>query len=107
MLKTTIGKHEGRAMLTPTSSQMGFDGLFLGRIHFEEKEWRERHQEMEMVWQTDPSQRKEGELFTGILPNVYWPPKGFCFDMYCDDEEINVSSDGFSRLFGVVHVQWD
>ncbi|XP_028968402.1 lysosomal alpha-mannosidase [Galendromus occidentalis] len=68
--------------------KMGFDGMFLGRIHYEEKEWREKHRQMEMLWQTDPSQGREGELFLGVLPNVYWPPKGFCFDMYCNDEEV-------------------
>ncbi|XP_022651208.1 lysosomal alpha-mannosidase-like isoform X2 [Varroa jacobsoni] len=68
--------------------KMGFDGMYLGRIHYEEKEWREEHQEMEMLWQTDPTQGKEGQIFVGVLPNVYWPPKGFCFDMYCNDEEV-------------------
>lgn len=69
---------------------MGFDGMYLGRIHYEEKEWREEHREMEMLWQTDPTQGKEGQIFVGVLPNVYWPPKGFCFDMYCNDEEVTV-----------------
>ena len=28
------------------------------------------------------------ELFTGVLPNMYQPPAGFCFDILCDDEPI-------------------
>lgn len=28
------------------------------------------------------------ELFTGVLPNGYGPPPGFCFDILCSDEPI-------------------
>ncbi|KAG0431492.1 hypothetical protein HPB47_021721, partial [Ixodes persulcatus] len=31
---------------------------------------------------------KSADIFTGILPSVYSPPKGFCFDVHCDDEPI-------------------
>lgn len=34
---------------------------------------------------------EQAELFTGVLPNVYWPPRGFCFDTFCSDEELTVS----------------
>lgn len=29
-----------------------------------------------------------GELFSGVLYNLYMPPNGFCFDTYCNDEPI-------------------
>lgn len=70
-------------------SQMGFDGLFLGRIDYQDKELRERSSTLEMVWKSSPSLGSKGDIFTGILPNVYWPPKGFCFDANCWDEPLH------------------
>ena len=29
-----------------------------------------------------------GDLFTGVLPNGYSPPRGFCFDLLCGDDPI-------------------
>lgn len=67
--------------------QMKFDALFLGRIHYQDKDYREKNKLMEVVWKTSDS--LEGtRLFTGVLPNVYWPPRGFCFDTFCSDEEL-------------------
>ena len=70
-------------------SQMGFDGLFLGRIDYQDKEMRERTRTLEMVWKSSSSLGSKGDLFTGVLPNVYWPPKGFCWDANCADKEID------------------
>ncbi|QQP56042.1 Alpha-mannosidase, partial [Caligus rogercresseyi] len=28
------------------------------------------------------------QLLTGILPNLYQPPKGFCFDVFCGDDAL-------------------
>jgi lysosomal alpha-mannosidase len=73
-------------------SQMGFDGMFLGRIDFQDKLLRERTRTMEFVWKSSPSLGKKADLFTGVLPNVYWPPKGFCYDINCFDEEITADN---------------
>lgn len=70
-------------------SQMGFDGLFFGRIDYQDKELRERTQTLEMVWKSSPSLGSKADLFTGVLPNVYWPPKGFCWDANCWDEPLH------------------
>lgn len=60
-----------------------------GRIDFQDKLERERSKSMEFVWKSSPSLGKQSDLFTSVLPNVYWPPNGFCFDMNCYDEPID------------------
>jgi hypothetical protein len=35
---------------------------------------------------------RQSWLFTGILPNGYGPPSGFCYDFFCRDQPIMVSS---------------
>ncbi|XP_029840933.2 lysosomal alpha-mannosidase [Ixodes scapularis] len=67
---------------------MGFDGQFLGRIHLDDKKWRQDNKLMEFLWRANKYLGEKGDLFTGVLPNVYWPPHGFCFDMYCADETV-------------------
>ncbi|KAL3171334.1 hypothetical protein MRX96_013552 [Rhipicephalus microplus] len=70
-------------------AQMGFDGLFLGRIHLDDKEWRQHTKQMEFLWKADKYIGEKGDIFTGVLPNVYWPPTGFCFDVWCVDETLD------------------
>lgn len=71
-------------------SQMGFDGLFLGRIDFQDKIFRQNMQSMEFVWKSSPSLGAyKTDLFTCILPNTYSPPDQFCFDVNCNDEQLN------------------
>lgn len=71
-------------------AQMGFDGLFLGRIDFQDKLYRQNMQTMEFVWKSSPSLGPfKSDLFTSILPNTYSPPEHFCFDAHCTDEQLN------------------
>lgn len=71
-------------------SQMGFDGLFLGRIDFQDKMFRQNMQSMEFVWKSSPSLGAyKTDMFTCILPNTYSPPEQFCFDVNCNDEQLN------------------
>ena len=44
---------------------------------------------MEFVWKSSPSLGSRSDLFTSVLPNVYWPPSGFCFDVNCYDDPID------------------
>lgn len=70
-------------------AQMYFDGLFLGRIDWKDKFSRRSQKQMEFVWSTDPDINGTfGQLFTGVLPNTYSPPAGFCFDEECNDDPI-------------------
>ncbi|XP_024082685.1 lysosomal alpha-mannosidase-like isoform X2 [Cimex lectularius] len=69
---------------------MGFEGVFYGRIHQGDYEKRRVMKEMEMIWNINPLDNKgsKSELFTGILYNLYHPPPGFCFDIMCNDEPL-------------------
>ncbi|XP_068130308.1 lysosomal alpha-mannosidase [Hyperolius riggenbachi] len=70
-------------------AQMGFDGFFFGRLDYQDKMNRESTKHMEMIWRaSDDFQPPSADLFTGVLPNGYNPPKGFCWDQLCDDAPI-------------------
>jgi len=69
-------------------SQMGFDGLFFGRLDHDDKTKRENEKTMEMIWRGSDDLGKDSDIFTGVLPNGYNPPGGFCFDDTCADEPI-------------------
>ncbi|XP_064135965.1 lysosomal alpha-mannosidase-like [Loxodonta africana] len=70
-------------------AQMGFDGIFLGRIDYQDKYTREVAQEMEQVWRGSTSlQPPTADLFTSVLPNNYDPPSGLCWDIRCHDPPV-------------------
>lgn len=69
-------------------AQMGFDGLFFGRLDHDDKKNRWTKNTMEMVWKGSANLGEAAWLFTGVLPNRYMPPTGFCFDILCTDEPI-------------------
>ena len=64
-------------------AQFGFDGLFQGRVDYQDFEHRGKTKTREGLWQASANLGKAGQLFTGVLPNGYNPPPGFCFDIYC------------------------
>ena len=50
---------------------------------------REKTKTMEHVWRGSPNNLgPDADLFTGVLPNGYGPPGGFCFSWYCSDPPI-------------------
>ncbi|KAF1453175.1 Lysosomal alpha-mannosidase, partial [Spheniscus mendiculus] len=52
--------------LTPSSLQMGYDGLFVGRVDHQDKATREQLQEMELLWRASGSlPPPTADLFTG------------------------------------------
>lgn len=69
-------------------AQMGFEGLFFGRLDHDDKTTRWNSKTLEMVWEASANLGKDAWLFTGVLPNGYGPPSGFCFDILCNDEPI-------------------
>ncbi|NXD73731.1 MA2B1 mannosidase, partial [Eolophus roseicapillus] len=84
-----------------TFAQGGDDGLFLGRVDHQDKAQREGGGELELLWRTSGSLRSpDFGGGTGILPNVWGGPAGFCWDQLCSDppvvdgdsEENNVAS---------------
>ncbi|TRY82085.1 hypothetical protein DNTS_024091 [Danionella cerebrum] len=67
-------------------AQMGYDGFFFGRLDYQDKSRRMKTKEMEMLWRASESLKPPlADLFTGVLPNGYNPPEGFCWDQSCDD----------------------
>ncbi|CAM4947282.1 unnamed protein product [Rotaria socialis] len=69
-------------------AQMGFDGLFFGRVDFQDYAIRNLTKTMEMIWKGSANLGEQSWLFTGILPRVYTAPSSFCFDYRCRDEPI-------------------
>ncbi|KAM3925843.1 lysosomal alpha-mannosidase [Leptodactylus fuscus] len=70
-------------------AQMGFDGLFLGRLDYQDKINRMNTKNMEMIWRgSDDLAAPTADLFTGVLPNGYNPPDHFCWDQLCSDAPI-------------------
>ncbi|KAF5294473.1 hypothetical protein FQR65_LT01599 [Abscondita terminalis] len=69
-------------------SQLGYDGLFLGRIDYQDKKFRLNTKTMEMIWRSSENLGNSSDIFTGFLYNTYSPPPGFCFDILCSDEPI-------------------
>ncbi|XP_052870890.1 lysosomal alpha-mannosidase-like, partial [Anopheles cruzii] len=66
-------------------AQMGYDGMFFGRLDYQDKEERMNHKRAEMIWQTSAN-LDDSDLFTGVHYNLYQAPAGFCFDILCSDE---------------------
>uniref|UniRef100_A0A3B4E6M6 Lysosomal alpha-mannosidase n=1 Tax=Pygocentrus nattereri TaxID=42514 RepID=A0A3B4E6M6_PYGNA len=70
-------------------AQMGYDGFFFGRLDYQDKDRRMKTKEMEMVWRASASLNPPtADLFTGVLPNGYNPPPGFCWDQSCSDDPV-------------------
>nr|XP_058918757.1 lysosomal alpha-mannosidase isoform X1 [Kogia breviceps] len=67
-------------------AQMGFDGFFFGRLDYQDKSARKEKMEMEQVWRASASLKPPAaDLFTSVLPNIYNPPDGLCWDTLCAD----------------------
>lgn len=64
-------------------SQFGYDGLFFGRLDYEEKVQRLSNKTAEMIWQSSPNIGSSADLYTQVLYNYYSAPDGFCFDIVC------------------------
>jgi len=69
---------------------MGFDGLFIRRVDYQDHIQRNLTKTMEMIWKASANLDRQSWLFTGILPYAYMPPGGFCFDALCTDQPIMV-----------------
>ncbi|CAB3385076.1 Hypothetical predicted protein [Cloeon dipterum] len=75
-------------------AQLGFDGLFFGRLDRDDKAHRTETKTMEMIWRGSKNLGEESDLFTGALSEGYTAPRGFCFDIYCPE---HVSEDNYKE----------
>jgi lysosomal alpha-mannosidase len=58
-------------------------------VDYQDFAFRGKTKNREMLWQGSENFGEEARIFTGILPNVYWPPSGFCWERpICRDQEI-------------------
>ena len=62
---------------------LGMDGIFFFRVDWADRESRQKHHTMEMVWRGSKSLGVSTEIFTGVLYTGYGPSKGSCFDLQC------------------------
>lgn len=69
-------------------AQMGFEGMFLGRIDYQDREKRRLEKHMEFMWSPTRSQGHVNDLWTGVLYNHYCPPSGFNWDVLSDDQPV-------------------
>lgn len=79
-----------QALLT---AEMGMDSLYFGRMHYVELENRQRDGECEGLWETTTkTDTATPELIfwglSGSFSGNYGAPKGFCFDVLCDDDPL-------------------
>lgn len=70
-------------------AQLGFDGMFFGRLDYQDKSKRLKDKTMEFIWKGSSNLGSQADLFTVVLYNNYSPPPGFCYDVLCNDEPIN------------------
>ncbi|XP_050302527.1 lysosomal alpha-mannosidase-like isoform X2 [Anthonomus grandis grandis] len=66
-------------------AQLGYDGVILGRIDYQDKTNRIENKSMEMVWRGSENAGRKSDIFTSVLYNHYDAPKDFCFDVLCND----------------------
>ncbi|XP_026322545.1 lysosomal alpha-mannosidase-like [Hyposmocoma kahamanoa] len=69
-------------------AQMGYDGLFIGRVDHKERETMLEEDRMEFMWRGSDVLGKMSDIMTHTLFNLYNAPEGFCFDFLCSDEPI-------------------
>ncbi|XP_060519907.1 lysosomal alpha-mannosidase-like [Cylas formicarius] len=69
-------------------ASLGFDGVFLGRIDYQDRAFRTYYETMEFVWRSSQSLGASSDIFTSVLYDLYVAPTGFCFDVECDDQPI-------------------
>ncbi|KAI5637053.1 alpha mannosidase middle domain-containing protein [Phthorimaea operculella] len=74
--------------MTSLLAQMGYDGLFIGRVDHKDRESMIEEDRMEYMWRGSDVLGKMSDIMTHTLFNLYNAPEGFCFDFLCSDEPI-------------------
>ncbi|XP_038219796.1 lysosomal alpha-mannosidase-like [Zerene cesonia] len=81
---------------TSLLAQMGYDGLFIGRVDHKEREAMIEEDRMEFMWRGSDVLGKMSDIMTHTLYNLYNAPDGFCFDFLCNDEPIVEDTDSIA-----------
>ncbi|KAH1004273.1 hypothetical protein HUJ04_004052 [Dendroctonus ponderosae] len=69
-------------------ARLGYDGIILGRIDYEDQANRIANRTMEMVWRGSTNLGTSTDIFSSVLYDHYDAPRGFCFDILCDDDPL-------------------
>jgi len=77
------------------SAEMGFDGLYFGRIDYQDHNNRVANKNLEFIWRASQSQGADAQVFSGAFQSGnYGPPGGFCFDAFdCGDLPVQSNPD--------------
>ena len=62
------------------SAEVGFDGLFFGRIDYQDLDIRHKESRNEFIWRASPSLGDSSQIFSGLTGEYggnYGPPSGF------------------------------
>ncbi|CAG9764084.1 unnamed protein product [Ceutorhynchus assimilis] len=93
-------------------AQLGYDGVVLGRIDYQDKITRIHNKSMDMVWRGSKSLGENSDIFTSVLFNHYDAPDGFCYEMSCkhvplvddpESPEYNINQKARQLLANYVH----
>lgn len=70
-------------------AQFGFDGMYFSRIGYRDKAARIANKSLDLIWHGDRLLAgQDGSIFTNIFIEGYDSPSGFCFDVFCFDDEL-------------------
>ena len=70
-------------------AEMGFLGVFFARIDYQDKAERRGERSLQMWWEGGEAADNGSTIFTGVFDEHYSNPKGFCWDILCQDDPIN------------------
>jgi len=73
------------------SAEVGFQGLFFGRIDYQDLDLRRKTKSAEFVWRASKSLGPQAQVFSGLTGEYngnYGPPTGFDWDVFNSDETI-------------------
>ncbi|XP_052745994.1 uncharacterized protein LOC112048803 [Bicyclus anynana] len=84
--------------LTSLVAQMGFDGLFVNPISFDDELLRMQRRALEFVWRGSDDLGGDTDIYTHKLFDGYWSPPGYCFGSTCDDPLFMASDAVFNNV---------
>ena len=76
------------------SAEAGFDGLFFGRIDYQDLDFRHKEKRSEFIWRASPSLGDDTQIFSGLTGEYggnYGPPAGFNWNG--NDEPVEANPD--------------
>ncbi len=84
-------------------SEAGFDAIFFGRIDYQDLQSRHDTKNCEGIWKASEN-LNDTSIFWGLTGSYmgnYGAPRGFCFDVLCDDDPlVGLNSDQlYNRVF--------